>query len=242
MVEARLAAWRGRGAARFDALRFGFVEALARRTAAHSGAATRAVLEARLMAALQAYGEHFDAAEAEATRLLTEATARFPAAGEALRQCHAAGDFGALRRQVAALQLAAAPRPWAELERAFGLDGAAAGLAKGSAKGLPETQPAGPAGPELKAATRFRKTWARLGAEKRLRESLAQAPGNAGPLNSHGLVLRSLQRMHAISPDYLSRWVAQVDALLWIEQAARAVGPDSLLARHPRAAPGRIRP
>ena len=227
MVEARLAAWRGRGAARFDALRFGFVEALARRTAAHSGAAAaHAVLEARLMAALQAYAEHFDAAEAEATRLLTEATARFPAAGEALRQCYAAGDFGALRRQVAALQLAAAPGPWADGGRAFGLDGAAAGLAKGSANGLPETQPAGPAGLELKAATRFRKTWARLGAEKRLRESLAQAPGNAGPLNSHGLVLRALQRMQAVSPDYLSRWVAQVDALLWIEQAARAVGRD----------------
>ena len=226
MVDARLAAWRGRGAARFDALRFGFVEALARRTAAHSGAAARAVLEARLMAALQAYAEHFDAAEAEAARLLTEATARFPAAGEALRQCHAAGDFAALRRQVAALQTAAAPGPWAELGRAFGLDGTAAGLAKGGANGLPETQPAGPAGPELKATTRFRKTWARLGAEKRLRESLAQAPSNAGPLNSHGLVLRSLQRMHAVSPDYLSRWVAQVDALLWIEQAARAVGRD----------------
>ena len=226
MVEARLAAWRGRGAARFDALRFGFVEALARRTAAHQGtAAARAVLEARLMAALQAYAEHFDAAEAEATRWLTEATARFPAAGEGLRQCHAAGDFGALRRQVAALQIAAAPGPWGAGGRAFGLDGATAGLA-GSANGPPETQPAGPAGPELKAATRFRKTWARLGAEKRLRESLAQAPGNAGPLNSHGLVLRALQRMHAVSPDYLSRWVAQVDALLWIEQAARAVGRD----------------
>ena len=207
MVEARLAAWRERGALQWDALRFGFVEALARRTAAHSGAARR-VLDAKLMAALQAYGQHFTAAEAEAGRLLTEAIAQFPAATDSLRQCHASGDIGALRRQVDTLQSAASRGPLAELGRALVADG----------------PPDDPARPELKAATRFRKTWSRLGVERRLSESLAQAPGHAGPLNSHGLVLRSLQLMHGISPDYLSRFVAHVDALLWIEQAGGGSG------------------
>ena len=210
MVEARLAAWRERGALQWDALRFGFVEALARRTAAHGGAARR-VLDAKLMAALQAYGQHFTAAEAEAGRLLTEAIAQFPAATDSLRQCHASGDIGALRRQVDTLQSAASRGPLAELGRALVADGA----------------PDDPARPELKAATRFRKTWSRLGVERRLSESLAQAPGHAGPLNSHGLVLRSLQLMHGISPDYLSRFVAHVDALLWIEQAGGGSGSGS---------------
>ena len=218
MVEARLAAWRERGALQWDALRFGFVEALARRTAAHSGAARR-VLDAKLMAALQAYGQHFTAAEAEAGRLLTEAIAQFPAATDSLRQCHASGDIGALRRQVDTLQSAASRGPLAELGRALVADGA----------------PDDPARPELKAATRFRKTWSRLGVERRLSESLAQAPGHAGPLNSHGLVLRSLQLMHGISPDYLSRFVAHVDALLWIEQAGGGSGRVANGGRSPAA-------
>ena len=226
MVEARLAAWRERGALQWDALRFGFIEALARRTAAHSGAARR-VLDAKLMAALQAYGQHFTAAEAEAGRLLTEAIAQFPAATDSLRQCHASGDIGALRRQVDTLQSAASRGPLAELGRALVADG----LAGGSAGGPPD----GPAGPELKAATRFRKTWSRLGVERRLSESLAQAPGHAGPLNSHGLVLRSLQLMHGISPDYLSRFVAHVDALLWIEQAGGGSGRVANGGRSPAA-------
>jgi hypothetical protein len=34
---------------------------------------------------------------------------------------------------------------------------------------------------------------------------------NAGPINSHMLVLRSLAMMQAISPDYLSRMISYVD-------------------------------
>ena len=215
MVEARLATWRGRGAARWDAARFGFVEALARRTAACSGAA-RSVLDAKLAVALQAYSQHFVATEADASSLLTEATAHFPAAADSLRQCHAAGDPGALRRQVADLQSAARCGLLAGLGRKPGVDDAA----DGRASGLPVIAQHALAGPELKGATLFRKTWARLGVERRLRESLSQAPGHAGPLNSHGLVLRALQQMHQISPDYLSRFVDHVDALLWLERAS----------------------
>lgn len=73
--------------------------------------------------------------------------------------------------------------------------------------------------PELKAVSRFRSTWSRLGVEQRLSQSRARVPGNAGPLNSHALVLRSLTLMHEISPHYLTRFMGHVDALLWLEQA-----------------------
>lgn len=79
---------------------------------------------------------------------------------------------------------------------------------------LPVTE----ASPELKALRWFRGTWSRLSADQRLNQSLAQVPDNAGPLNSQQLVHRSLALMRALSPGYLQHFVAQVDALMWLDQ------------------------
>lgn len=72
--------------------------------------------------------------------------------------------------------------------------------------------------PELKSVRNFRNTWSQLSVEKQLTQALAQAPENAGPLNSHQLVLRSLSVMRNLSPDYLSRFMSYVDTLLWLDQ------------------------
>jgi hypothetical protein len=45
-------------------------------------------------------------------------------------------------------------------------------------------------------------------------------PANAGPLNSHALVLQTLSLMRDLSPDYLRRFVAGVEALQWLERAS----------------------
>jgi hypothetical protein len=71
----------------------------------------------------------------------------------------------------------------------------------------------------LKALAHFRSTWARLSADRRLTQSQALVPENAGPLNSHHLVHRSLTLMRELSPEYLSRFMSYVDALLWIDTA-----------------------
>jgi hypothetical protein len=73
--------------------------------------------------------------------------------------------------------------------------------------------------PELKAVTYYRSTWSKLSAERRLTQSLAKVPDNAGPLNSHHLVHRALILMRDLSPEYLNRFMSYVDALLWIDQA-----------------------
>ena len=53
---------------------------------------------------------------------------------------------------------------------------------------------------------------------KRVTQELDNAPKNAGPINSHMLVLRSLASMRDISPDYLSRLTSYVDTLLSLDQ------------------------
>ena len=71
----------------------------------------------------------------------------------------------------------------------------------------------------------FENLWAELKVEQQLAEALAQAPENAGPLNSHLLALQSLKLMRDTSPAYLKRFVAYVDALLWLDQADTATKP-----------------
>lgn len=78
-----------------------------------------------------------------------------------------------------------------------------------------------PKAPQLRSITRFQDTWARLSTEQQLTQTLAQAPENAGPMNSQHLVLRSLQRMHDIAPDYLQSFMSYIDTLIWLESAAR---------------------
>lgn len=86
---------------------------------------------------------------------------------------------------------------------------------------------------ELKTLTQFRSTWSRLSADRRLTQSQATVPQNAGPLNSHHLVDRSLRLMRDVSPEYLNRFMSYVDALLGLDQLNSAGGLGSAVS--PRA-------
>ncbi len=76
-----------------------------------------------------------------------------------------------------------------------------------------------PPGRELRSARRFRDTWSRICAEDEVTRAVEQGPENAGPLNSHRLVLRTLALMRDLSPDYLRRFLSHADTLLWLDQA-----------------------
>lgn len=74
-------------------------------------------------------------------------------------------------------------------------------------------------GPELKSVAIFRNEWSKLSTEQQLTQTLAQAPENAGPMNSQHLVLRSLELMRDISPDYLQGFMSYIDTLIWLDHA-----------------------
>lgn len=115
----------------------------------------------------------------------------------------------------AAVSAVAAVAAAAPSQRASALGALVASLARPE-----ETRPA----PE--ALAYLRTTWSRLSAERRLTESLSEMPENVGPLNSHHLAHRALVLMRDLSPQYLSRFLAHVDALLWLEQVqAGAAAP-----------------
>lgn len=65
----------------------------------------------------------------------------------------------------------------------------------------------------------FRKQLQQISVQKQVSNAIAQAPQNAGPINSHMLILKSLSVMRDASPDYLNRFMGYVDTLLWLEVA-----------------------
>lgn len=79
--------------------------------------------------------------------------------------------------------------------------------------------------PDLRSAARFRETWERLSAEGQVRQSLLRAPRNAGPLNPQRLMSGNLALMGELSPQYLRRFLAHADTLLWLEQLQSSLRP-----------------
>nr|WP_315208784.1 DUF2894 domain-containing protein [uncultured Albidiferax sp.] len=72
--------------------------------------------------------------------------------------------------------------------------------------------------PELKSVRGFREVWSKIAAIDHMDQAMVRGPENAGPLNPHMLVLRSLALMRQLSPDYLQRFLSHVDSLLWLDQ------------------------
>lgn len=71
---------------------------------------------------------------------------------------------------------------------------------------------------EMKSVRRFSEVWSRIAAETQVKQAVGRGPENAGPLNSHMLMLRSLTLMKHLSSDYLRRFLSEMDTLLWLEQ------------------------
>lgn len=65
----------------------------------------------------------------------------------------------------------------------------------------------------------MRETWERLGAEETVVQATHRASENAGPLNAHMLVLRTLGLVRELSPHTLRRCLSHTETLLWLEQA-----------------------
>lgn len=97
--------------------------------------------------------------------------------------------------------------------------------------------------PQLPALNEFRQLWGELLGERRLRQSLAPQPEDAGPLNSGVLVHRAMAHMRASSPEYLRHFLAYADHLCWLERLYQARTPATATPSSPgrRSAPRKRR-
>ena len=135
---------------------------------------------------------------------LPAALQRFPHAARSLQQLATAGELKTLQGEILKLRILHSGPSLAELTRLLEDE-----LAKSATAHAPRV--------ELKTVRDARATWAALSVERQLAQALKGGPQNAGPINSHMLMLRSLELMQEISPDYLHRFVAYADTLLRLE-------------------------
>lgn len=70
---------------------------------------------------------------------------------------------------------------------------------------------------EMKSVQQFRQSWHRMKVQDQVEHALQQGPANAGPLNSHRLVLRTLGLMQDLSPAYLHHFMSYLDTMLQLD-------------------------
>ena len=140
---------------------------------------------------------------------LTELQRRFALASTTEHQNASASD-DANETTRAGKALNSGPSPLAELLQAMQPQPPVAALS-----------PSGEWQQENPRIQQFRKQLGRISVQKKISNAIAQAPQNAGPINSHMLVLRSLGIMRDVSPDYLNRFMAHVDTLLCLDHAGQ---------------------
>jgi hypothetical protein len=148
--------------------------------------------EQLLQRASEATGLTRDLLQAKLEQALSELTARF--------------DAAQLSGLPAAEPTAALPSPLAQLLQEM-------------TRTTGATQPIQPNAwrAESPRIQQFRKQLGQISVQKQVSQAMAQAPQNAGPINSHMLVLRSLGLMREASPDYLGRFMVYLDTLLCLD-------------------------
>ncbi|WP_045737942.1 DUF2894 domain-containing protein [Xanthomonas sp. MUS 060] len=193
-LAARLAAWRAQQRERQDTLHARFIDALARRTAHHHGQA-RHLLEQKLVALLDAEQQAKVPPQRCATAApAAESDADAASTTQTSTRARQPGPLGALlaqRRTLAADML------------------------------HPDTIPSAltpTSAPQLQTLEDARRLWDALRSRSQVRQSLQQAPTDAGPLNSGVLVHRALTLMRTLSPGYLQHFLSYVDTLSWLQQ------------------------
>ncbi|PKO86274.1 MAG: hypothetical protein CVU18_15810 [Betaproteobacteria bacterium HGW-Betaproteobacteria-12] len=193
-LQARLDALRGSGVAERDPVRFAYLDALARR-AATQPETIRQSLAAKISAATDELASRPGPAPS-ATAPTSDVSPLADLLAYISQQAHGQPGAPQAANDASAPQGAFRPKP----------NDSSTGRSRQT--------------PELKSVAYFRNEWSRLSTEQQLSQTLAQAPENAGPMNSQHLVLRSLQVMHDIAPDYLHGFMSYIDALIWLEHAA----------------------
>jgi hypothetical protein len=206
---AQLESLRAAGAERFDPVQLHYIEALARRGATQSTPVNR-LLAAKLAQALAALQERFGLAQSDAAQLMARTIAQTPDAAGTLQQLFGAGEFGGVQRYIQTMNTGQQQSSLGALVHHLETHTGGNVDTHAPQKAAART--------ELNAIRDFRNTWSKLSAQQQVAQALEQAPKNAGPINSHMLVLRSLALMRDISPDYLNQFVSYADTLLRLEQ------------------------
>ena len=161
--------------------------------------------------------------------------AAFNQARETLQRAGEPTDNPAqFRRQLRRLNQPTQPSPFAPLQQAYSAapvddspeeKNTLAGLLKQQetqvlADNGASAPPPPPRQRELSALRQLRSQRQAYQARQRIDDAITQTPSDAGPLNSHRLVTRSIETLRDLSPAYLEHFVNYLDTLMSLEKIA----------------------
>ena len=216
-LQAALVALRRQGAQQLDPAAFHYLELVSQRLQTQPDA-VRHILLGRLQQALDGYTQRFTQAHQAASDTVAQLSRQHPERTRELRRLLATGDTHAVHRVAQAATQGASSTAVAQLVQlnqhirvARQPDGTDTHAGAAAVEGTAPT--------ELASVRQFRASWSRHRAVDQVQHAVRRGPENAGPLNSQMLVIQSLALMRTLSPHYLQRFMSQVDALLWLEQA-----------------------
>ncbi|WP_019530436.1 DUF2894 domain-containing protein [Dasania marina] len=75
--------------------------------------------------------------------------------------------------------------------------------------------------PQQTIVEQYRDAITQLNTEKFISQVINEVPKDAGPLNAHRLVIKTLTAMQTISPDYLRRMVNQIDTMFYLNAGGK---------------------
>lgn len=202
---------------------------------------THAIVKAKIMNRLAQYQADFhkarQAARAEVNRLKSEC----PDDAADVEQLFERHDFRAIKIRVQQLDVMTTPSPLRQLTQAVlnaheqadatnydtaledQLRQQALDILKGAGISASEQMP-GESTTPLRAARAFQDASIKRRAQQMVVQAIEAGPENLGPLNTEGLVIRTLSAMRAVSPTYVARMVTHLDTLLWLERAGADQG------------------
>jgi hypothetical protein len=224
-IRATLETWRTSGADRVNPARFRFIDALERRAANYDGGARR-LLDERLGQLIADYSGEILRAQMQAK---AEAAAN---ANGAVRNVDLSRNTPAAASTIPT-ETAPCRSPLGELVDLLTSRSTPAGMQSEPQIAHNDNAPHAhrrDGSSDLPILDYFRETWSRVSVDKQLRQSLEQVPDNAGPLNSNGLVHRSLALMRELSPGYLHQFLSYLEALSWMEELAGPVAGTGVAA------------
>lgn len=73
---------------------------------------------------------------------------------------------------------------------------------------------------EMQSMKAFRESMKYFNIDKIIDRAIDDLPANPGPHNPHMLAIKSLTQMRELSPQYLRRFAAYIETLLWLEKNA----------------------
>jgi len=232
-LHSALAALRHSGGHRFDPVRFRYIEAMAERAPALAPPVGQAVVAAALTA-LHAYQKAFSSARHEAAAALKKSTINCDDVQQLFHDCR----FRDMHRLLQRRRRARAQSPMSSLfsalrhaEQGAGGSGQPASLAdilRRDEQQLVEASRHSAGDTALRQSQNLalpstvhhlRAALEKRSADKVVTGAIMDIPEDAGPLNPQKLIVQSLASMRDLSPQYLNRFVAYIDTLLWLEEA-----------------------